>query len=121
MITSAQIHDFFDQTRRLKEEGRARFDIDEVCRWSYFFVDTDRKKLTQAGKHLAKQGYEIIGFLDEPTPEDDDQKTLYLRFDKIEQHTPDSLLARNAELYKLAADFGLEDYDGMDVGAITGP
>ena len=119
MITSEQIRDFFDQTRQLKEEGRARFDIDEVCRWSYFFIDTDRKKLTRAGKHLEKQGYEIIGFL-EPTPEDDDQETLYLRFDKIERHTPDSLLARNAELYKLAADFGLEDYDGMDVGAVDG-
>ena len=120
MITPEQIHDFFDQTRQLKREGRAPFDIDQTCRWSYFVIGADREKLTQAGRHLEQHGYEVVGFL-EPTPEDDDQETLYLRFDKIERHTPDSLLARNAELYKLAADFGLAGYDGMDVGAVDGP
>ena len=120
MITSEQIHDFFDRTRQLKRDGRAHFDIDGVCRWSFFLIDADREKLTQAGRHLEQHGYEVVGFLD-PTPEDDDQETIYLRFDRVERHTPDSLLARNDELYKLAADFGLDGYDGMDVGAIDGP
>jgi Protein of unknown function (DUF1260). len=120
MITPEQIHDFFDHTRQLKREGRAPFDIDQICRWSYFVIDADREKLRRAGRHLERHGYEVVGFL-EPTPEDDDQETIYLRFDKIERHTPDSLLVRNAELYKLAADFGLESYDGMDVGAVDGP
>ncbi len=70
-------------------------------------IDTDREKLTRAGRHLEQHGYEVIGFL-EPTPDDDDQKTIHLRFDKVERHTPDTLLARNAELYKLAADFALK-------------
>ena len=69
---------------------------------------------------LRRQGYEVVGFL-EPNPKNDDQQTIYLRLDKIERHTPDSLLIRNAELYKLAADFDLDGYDGMDVGAIDGP
>jgi hypothetical protein len=120
MITRETILDFFEHTRQLKREGRARFDIDQICRWSFFFADTDRKKLTRAGHYIEQRGYELVGFL-EPTPEYDDQETVYLRFDKVERHTPDSLLARNAEMYKIAADFDLDDYDGMDVGAIDGP
>jgi hypothetical protein len=120
MITQQQIADFFQSTRQLKRDGRAHYDIDQTCRWSYFLTDTNREKLTLAGRYIEQQGYEVIGFL-EPTPEDDDQQTLYLRFDKIERHTPDSLLARNAELYKVAADFKLASYDGMDVGAVDGP
>ena len=119
MITRKTILAFFDHTRQLEREGRARFDIDQVCRWSFFFVDADREKLRRAGHFVEQQGYEVVGFL-EPTPEDDDQETIYLCFDKVERHSPDSLLARNAELYKIAADFDL-DYDGMDVGAIDGP
>jgi Regulator of ribonuclease activity B len=120
MITHEQLVGLFDSTRQLKREGRAHYDIDQTCRWSYFLIDTDREKLTRAGRFIEQQGYEVVGFL-EPSPEDDDQQTIYLRFDKIERHTPDSLLARNAELYKLAADFDLDGYDGMDVGAIDGP
>ena len=120
MLTLNQIHDFFDHTRQLKQQQRARYDIDQVCRWSYFLIDTDREKLTRAGRHLEQHGYEVVGFL-EPTPDDDDQETLYLRFDKVEKHTPDSLFTRNAALRKLAADFDLVGYDGMDAGAVEGP
>jgi len=120
MITRETIIDFFDRTRQLKREGRAQFDIDQVCRWSFLFIDPDREKLTRAGRFVEQQGYKVVGFL-EPSPGDDDQDTIYLRFDRVECHTPDSLLARNAELYKIAADFDLEDYDGMDVGAVDGP
>ena len=120
MITRQQIVDFFDHTRQLKRDGKAHFDIDRVCRWSFFLIDTDREKLARAGKHLERHGYEVVGFLD-PTPDDNDRDTIYLRFDKVERHTPDSLMARNVELYQLAADFDLVDYDGMDVGAVDGP
>jgi hypothetical protein len=120
MITSEQIHDLFSHTRRLMHEGRVGYEIDGVCRWSFFLIDADREKLTRAGRHLEQRGYEIVGFL-EPAPEDDGQAMMYLRFDRVERHTPDSLIARNDELDKLAADFGLEGYDGMDVGAAEGP
>lgn len=119
MITREQITEMFESSRRLKREGRAPFDIDQVCRWSYFVIDADRDKLTQAGRRLEQQGYEVIGFLDPPA--DDEQPVIYLRFDKVERHTPDSLLARNAELSRLATDCGLLGYDGMEVGAVDGP
>jgi hypothetical protein len=36
----------------------------------------------------------------------------------VEKHSPETLYDRNAEFYKLAEKFGLESYDGMDVGLI---
>ncbi len=119
MITKETLIEFFDETRKLKTTGRARFDIDKECRWSYFFTDLDRDKLAEAGRHLEEIGYEVRGFLD-PSPEDESQ-TIFLRFDRVETHTPESLFERNASLYALADRFGLESYDGMDVGAVDGP
>lgn len=36
--------------------------------------------------------------------------------EREEHHTVDTLDRRNAELYLLADELGLESYDGMDVG-----
>lgn len=120
MITKETLQDFFENTRNLRDEGKAPFDIDDVCRWSYFFVDSDREKLNQVGVFLEDRGYEIVGFL-EPEPEDEDQETIYLRADRVEKHTVDSLHERNQELYGIAEQFEVSDYDGMDVGAVDGP
>ena len=120
MITKEILQGFFENTRNLRDEGKTPFDIDDVCRWSYFFVDSDREKLTRVGQFLEDKGYEVVGFL-EPTPEDDDQETIYLRADCVEKHTVDSLQERNQELYGIAEQFGVRDYDGMDVGSIDGP
>ena len=59
----------------------------------------------------------LVGFL-EPTPEDDNQGLLFLHVEREERHTVESLYARNQDLYRFAAEFGLESYDGMDVGPI---
>lgn len=113
------IEDLFANTRKLTRDGRAKWDIDAVCRWSFFFVDVDRDRLIRAGEDLARGGYEFVGLL-EPG-EDDDQETIYLRVDRVERHTVDSLLSRNSELYAFAESHGLANYDGMDVGAIDSP
>ncbi len=120
MITQEMLEDLFKNTRKLKAEGRIDWDIDHECRWSFFFVDTSRDKLVAAGRHLEAGGYESVGLL-EPSPEDDDQTMLYLRADRVETHTVESLLQRNEELYSLADSFGLGGYDGMDAGAAEGP
>lgn len=96
-----------------------KWDIDDVCRWSFFFVDADRERLIKAGEELERAGYEFVGLL-EPGEEDDDQETIYLRVDRVEHHTVDSLMSRNEELYAFAASHGLANYDGMDVGAVGG-
>jgi Regulator of ribonuclease activity B len=120
MISVEMIEDLFERTRRLRKDGRVKWDIDDVCRWSYFFVDSSPEKLLAAGHQLEGAGYEIIGLL-EPGPEDEDQETIYLRVDRVEKHTVTSLLTRNDELYTFAARLGLQDYDGMDSGAVDGP
>jgi hypothetical protein len=66
------------------------------------------------------QSYRVVGFL-EPTPDNDDQGLLYLHVEREELNTVESLDARNHELYQFAEEFGLESYDGMDVGPIDDP
>ena len=66
---------------------------------------------------MESKGYEFVGFLD-PSPENDDQETVFLRIDKVEKHTVESLLARNDEFYALARQFTVRDYDGMDCGSV---
>ena len=119
MISFETLVSFFEDTRNMKQRGECRFDIDQLCRWSFFMVDHDREKLTLAGRHLESEGYEIVGFLD--PSEESERQEIYLRFDKVECHTPETLFKRNDELYGIARQFELEDYDGMDVGAVDGP
>ena len=119
MITRETLEDFFERTRALYEQGQARFKIDEVCRWSFFFVDRSPSKLEPVADYLDSLGYEIKGFIE---PDKTDEAPVYfLRADRVERHTVDSLVERNNELYATAQKFEVLDYDGMDVGAIDGP
>lgn len=119
MITIQQLEDFFSDSRETYESGRSSWNIDETCRWSYFFVDPDLKKFGQVADHLERLGYEIVGTL-YPGPTDENP-VYYLRVDKVERHTPQSLHELNQQLYRVARQFGVQDYDGMDVGAVRGP
>jgi hypothetical protein len=118
VIDRAMIEDLFARTRQLARDGCAGWDIDDVCRWSYFFVDPDPDRLLAAGEALEADGYELVGLLDD---EEEEPESFLLRVDRVEQHTVESLVARNAELYAFAERHGLEGYDGMDVGAVEGP
>ena len=112
MITREQLQDHFEHTRAV-----AKWSIDDVCLWGYFFTDHDRTKLLAAAPALEQMGYRVVGFL-EPTPDDDDQELLFLHVEREERHTVDSLHARNQDLYRFAEQFGIETYDGMDVGPL---
>ncbi len=119
MITKETIEEFFEHTRKLRAQGRAPFDIDKTCRWSFFFLDESEERLLALVPELEALGYEIYGTL---TPNDDDaDRSCFLRADKIESHTIASLLARNNQLYAIARRYNIGDYDGMDVGAVDGP
>jgi hypothetical protein len=120
MITRDQIEGLFEHTRRLRQDGRVDWDIDGLCRWTYFFVDASKAKLLRLGEQLQRLGYERVGLL-EPSDGDDDQETITLQADRVEIHTVDTLLARNDELYALARQFQVRDYDGMDNGPVDGP
>jgi hypothetical protein len=113
MISRALLEDLFVRTRE-----RAPWNIDGVCLWGYFFNDHDRSRLLAAAPALEQMGYRFVGIL-EPTPEDDDQGLLCLHVEREEKHTIESLEARNLELCHFAEEFGLETYDGMDVGPVV--
>ncbi|GGY36600.1 ribonuclease E inhibitor RraB [Pseudoduganella albidiflava] len=119
MITLAQLEDFFAETRQTRDSGRANWNIDEECRWSYFFVDADRLKLLPIAEHLGLAGYQFVGTLD--PDESDEDPVFFLRLDRVETHSPASLDRRNQQLYGIAAEFGVSSYDGFDVGAVDGP
>jgi hypothetical protein len=118
MITLQQLEEFFAATREIHEEGRASWRIDETCRWSYFFVDASEEKLLPVADHMEALGYEVAGML-EPA-EGDEDPVYYLRVDRVEQHSPESLHERNTELYRIARQFEIAGYDGMDVGDPAG-
>jgi len=119
MITREAIEDFFSSTRALRQRGDAQFNVDDTCLWSFFFVDPSQAKLKPVAEHLNASGYKIWGYLDPDA--DNEEPVYYLRADRLEKHTVSSLLNRNTELYAVASRFGVQDYDGMDVGAVDGP
>ncbi len=112
MITREQLQAHFDHTRAV-----AKWSIDEVCLWGYFFTDHDRSRLLAAAPLLEQMGYRFVGLL-EPSPDDDDKELLFLHVEREERHTVDSLDARNKYLYRFAEQAGIETYDGMDVGPL---
>lgn len=116
MITIEMLQTFFADTREKNSTANGQsWSIDDVCRWSFFFVDEDGEQLVPVAKHLESQGYEFIG-ITEPDDEDEDP-FFYLQVDKVERHTPESLQARVQALYAIAEQFEIADYDGMDVTA----
>ena len=112
MISRDMLEGLFTSTRE-----RARWSINNVCLWGYFFTDHSRERLLAAVPALERMGYRVVGVL-EPTSDDDDQGLYFLHVEREEQHTVDSLELRNQELYRFADEFGLETYDGMDVGPV---
>jgi|SRR5215472_7305955 len=104
-----------DQLEKMFSNMRfeAGWDTDGELLWGYFFTDCDARKLEPVAEHLALLGYRVVNIY--PT---DDRTTNLLHVEKVERHTPLSLHKRNGEFYDLAAQFGLESYDGMDVGPV---
>ena len=105
-ITLSQLEDLFD---RMGEE----LDVDDELLWGYFFTDRDKKKLAPLRDELVRSGYREVALY-----RTDDEKTYFLHMEKVEKHTPASLHERNQHFYALADRFGIESYDGMDVGAV---
>lgn len=114
MITVEMMHTFFSDTRQKNIEAGKDWSIDEVCRWSFFFVDEDGSALLPVARHMEALGYTVVGVTE---PDDEEDPFSYLQVDKLEQHTPESLQARVGALYAIAEQFEIADYDGMNVVA----
>lgn len=105
-ITRAEVDELFE---RMGEE----LDVDRELLWGYFFTDGDKKKLKPLADELAAMGYREVALY-----RTDDRRTYFLHVERVERHTPETLHARNGELAALAERFGVESYDGMDVGPV---
>ncbi|MGB0893606.1 MAG: ribonuclease E inhibitor RraB [Parashewanella sp.] len=116
-ISKETLEAFFQETRDFTSQAEANFDIDQICRWSYFFGDSSEKKLTALGSHLESEGYEPIGFI-EAEADDENPELIFLRVDMEEKHTVESLDERNHQFFTLVKEFEIECYEGMDVGPI---
>lgn len=109
-ISLARLEQLFQDMK-----SEAGWNTDGDLLWGYFFVDEDPAKLRLLAEQLEEQGYHLVGI----SPEDEGT-TSRLHVERVETHTPRSLDRRNQELEALAARFGVEAYDGMDVGPVSG-
>ncbi len=87
--------------------------------WGYFFTHNEPAKLEEAKEALISKGYTFVDIYlsDKEEPSEPDMFWLYV--ERIETHSPKSLDARNDELYIFAHEFGLDSYDGMDIGPVA--
>jgi len=81
--------------------------------WGYFFTDPDQSLLRRAAAILSSEGYSFVGI-----HKTADGQSSFLHVERVEAHSAQTLYARNEGLEQFAAEFGLERYDGMDVGPI---
>ena len=105
-ISQAQIDAMFANMR-----AHAPWDVEGPLLWSFFFLDADKSKLQSAGADLAAQGYR---FVDVSSTRAADR--FRLRVERVEVLTPVTLYSRDIELEALARKFGIQSYDGFDVG-----
>jgi len=106
-IPLSQLEAMFADMRK-----RTKWNLDGPLLWGYFFVDTGRERLNKLAARLQNDGYRLV----EIRLLEDSAILHQLHVEKIELHSPDSLHARNTQLYALASEFGVSSYDGMDVG-----
>jgi hypothetical protein len=109
MIPFKQLEDMFTNMRT-----DTKWNVDGILLWGYFFTDSNLGKLEKAAEYLVQCGYHFAR-----TYKTDDGHTYVLRVEKAEKHTPQTLYARNGEFERLAHEFCLESYDGMDVGTLS--
>jgi len=108
MIELETLEDMFSEMR-----AKAPWNVDGPMLWGYFFMDPSQAKLEKAAAHLVAEGYRLVGVY-----EADDGSTWVLHVERAETHSPQTLFARNEALSEVALQFGLESYDGMDVGPL---
>lgn len=115
------------QLEKLFQDLRSETDwtIDGPMLWGYYFLSPDEEKLMAAAGDLGEQGYTIVGIFEEDAEDEEgnivETGSNVLHVEKVEEHTPESLFARNAELEAFAEKYGLECYDGMDVNPVPEP
>ncbi len=107
MVKDSEIQALF---RKMENAG---WNMKKPYLWGYFFKDSSREKLEKLKQHLVSLGYE---FVDMNQSEAD--QLFWLHVEKVQQHSLESLINLNKSLRQLAKDFGIAEYDGMDISPI---
>lgn len=110
MIAIATLEAMFSRIQQSTD-----WNIDGPLLWGYFFTDSSMDKLHTLSSELEKKGYRFVEIL-VPELDEDQDEYYFLHVEKVEQHSVLSLYQRNQEFYALAEKFGVDAYDGMDVG-----
>jgi hypothetical protein len=107
-ITIADIEEMFEGM-----QSEAGWDTSGPLVWGYFFSDPDEPTLFPLAERLRELGFGIVDVY--PS---DDASAFVLHVERVEAHSPESLHRLNQELDALAADLGVESYDGIDAGPV---
>lgn len=87
--------------------------------WGYFFTHNEPTKLEKAKEALISKGYTFVDIYLSDKEDPNEPDMFWLHVECIETHSPKTLDARNDELYIFAHEFGLDSYDGMDIGPVA--
>jgi len=109
MIALADLESMFKNMR-----SETKWNVDGDMLWGYFFFDPSPEKLNSLAEELKKTGYHFVN-----VHQTDDKSSYVLHVENVETHTPATLDKRNHELTALAEKYGVECYDGMDVGPVV--
>jgi Regulator of ribonuclease activity B len=91
--------------------SKTKWNIDGPMLWGYFFFDDSREKLLAAAMELGANGYRVMG-----VSQVEGEARYRLHVERVEEHSPTTLHARNNALAAFAAKHRLASYDGMDAG-----
>lgn len=93
-----------------EELKKGDFNADAGLLWGYRFSDPDEEKLRRLGAHLETLGFRLAE-ISRSDSEKEETGGYTLRVEKVESHTPATMLQRNQEFRALAAAFGVSSYN----------
>lgn len=93
------------------------WDINGLLLWGYFFVYVSVELLQVLVQYLQVQGYMFVEFFEQEL-EEGDVLFYVLYVECVEIYDEVLLDCCNQEFVVLVVEYGVEDYDGMDVGLV---
>jgi hypothetical protein len=87
--------------------------------WGYFFTHREPEKLEKAKDALMDMGYQFVSIYLSRKDNPSDPDKYWLHVAKVEAHSPKSLDKTNDQLFIFAHEFGIDSYDGMDMGPVS--
>jgi hypothetical protein len=108
-----QLEEMFSNVRENTD-----WDTSSDMLWGYFFTHSEPKMLEKAKIALIGQGFSFVDIFLSDKDEPNEPDKYWLHVERIETHSPITLDATNDKLYIFAASFGLDSYDGMDIGPV---